>query len=124
MGERKGFAAGAKTTEAPGPGPRGRAWQRPAAGIGGPAAASSSSEVSWMSRCPSAQSWPPQRWRRQRGSADEGWEFAFSCGGGSAEAGRRGIGGGGLHLNPGKQVYKEGLVAGIDNIRSLNQRPL
>ena len=42
-------------------------------------------------------------------------------GGGSAGAGRRG---GALHLSPGKQVDKKGLVAGSDSLRSLTQQPL
>ena len=40
------------------------------------------------------------------------------------EAGRRGDGGGGLHLSPGQQVDKEGLVAGGGRLGRLAQRPL
>ena len=43
---------------------------------------------------------------------------------GGAEAGRRGVCGGGQHLSPSKQVDTEGLVAGSDRLRSLTQRPL
>ena len=49
--------------------------------------------------------------------------FGSGCGV-SGEAGRRGIGGGGLHLSRGKHVDTEGLAAVSGQLRSLAQRPL
>ena len=38
--------------------------------------------------------------------------------------GRRGVGGGGLHLSPGRQVDKEGLLAESGRLGRFTQRPL
>ena len=104
---------------------RGRRCSRTRQGPARPEVHADSTGRSWAPRCQSPRPGPLPRGRRPRGEADEGDSAPFRTGGGgSHEAGRRGDGGGGLHLSTGQQVDKEGLVAGGGRLGRLTRRPL